>query len=470
MKFCAECGKDLKGSTKFCPECGFDISSLVSQDIKKEINVKKNIPEESMFDDALEDPAIEKTAKELGTNLEDMAEKILQERGFTTETRTKIRGVSGQLNEIDIIAKRNQVVIAVECKNYAESNKVGIKEIRDFSAKLDDLNIKKGLFITSSDFSQDAIGWAANNPTLKQIDLWDGNKLTENFQATILGRSGGQLTQISDCLHPRDTIENYSEILLKNKNNVRIARRDLIFYPYYIIQFTLHDQVKTPDKQIHSQFNSGQYVVDGLTRAILYCSDDKNSIFYVNDSEQKQVIEDIMTIEPWKTVEIQKVDNSKIIVHKASMSKKDVEFTVKKRIIEDNKEIILYYVRKSDEEIKKEFTYVPNHNSIQVQSKVIYVPELEIVFDSKEYTYTRKILPASDVTISDEISECKHLLRKKHTFAVCETCGIAKCEDDIFVDTQDFCYCKTHASQELKESKKGKSIKDKLNFSFRKNK
>lgn len=472
MKFCPECGEDLKGSTKFCPECGFNIISSLGQEIRKEIVVENNISEESIFDeDILEDPVIEKTARELGTNLEDMAEKILQDRGFSTETRTKIRGTSGQLNEIDIIAKRNQIVLAVECKNYAESNKVGIKEIRDFSAKLDDLDIKKGLFITSSDFSQDAIGWATNNPQLKQIDLWNGNKLTENFQATVLGRSGGQLTKVLDCLNPRDSIENYSEILLKNKNNVGIARRDLIFHPYYIIQFTLREQFKTPDKQIHSQFNSGQYVVNGLTRKILYCSDDNGDVFYEKDSEQKQVIEDLMNIEPYKTVEVQKVSNSNVVVHKASMSKKDVEFTVKKKIIEDNKAIIPYYVRKSREkEVEKEFTHVPNHNSIQLQSKTIHVPKLEIVFDSKEYTYTRKLLPASDITLIDEISECKHLLRKKHTFAVCENCGIAKCEDDIFVDEQDLCYCKDHASQELKESKTGKSIKDKLGFSFRKNK
>ncbi|PBO84729.1 MAG: hypothetical protein COA77_07755 [Thaumarchaeota archaeon] len=472
MKFCHECGEDLKGSTKFCPEYGFNIGTLVTQEIKKEVLVESNVSEESVFDDEiLEEPLVEKTTRELGTNLEDMAEKILQDRGFSTETRTKIRGISGQLNEIDIMAKRNRITLAVECKNYAETNKVGIKEIRDFSAKLDDLDIKRGLFITSSDFSQDAIGWATNNPQLKQIDLWNGNKLTENFQATVLGRSGGQLTKVSDCLNPRDTIENYSEILLKNKDNVGIARRDLIFHPYYIIQFTLREQFKTPDKQIHSQFNSGQYVVDGLTREILYCSDDNGEVFYEKKSEQKQVIEDLMNIEPYKIVEIQKIDNSNVIVHKASMSIRDVEFTVKKTIIEDNKAIIPYWVKKSrDEEDEKEFTHVPNHKSIQVQSKTIHVPKLEIIFDSKEYTYARRLLPASDITLVDEISECKHLLKKKHTFAVCETCGIAKCEDDIFVDEQDLCYCKNHASQELKESKKGKSIKDKLGFSFRKNK
>lgn len=165
MKFCPECGENLGGSTKFCPECGFNITSLTGQQIEKKIPAESNIHEESVFDgDILQEPLVEKTARALGTSLEDMVEKILQDRGFSTETRVKTRGTSGQLNEIDIMATRNKIVIGVECKNYAESNKVGIKEIRDFSAKLDDLDIKRGLFVTSSDFSRDSIGWATQPP------------------------------------------------------------------------------------------------------------------------------------------------------------------------------------------------------------------------------------------------------------------------------------------------------------------
>ena len=78
------------------------------------------------------------------------------------------------------------------------------------------------------------------------------------------------MTKVSDCLNPRDTIESYSQILLKNKDNVGIARRDLAFHPYYIIQFTLREQFKTPDKQIHSIFKSGKYVANGL--AGTYCT------------------------------------------------------------------------------------------------------------------------------------------------------------------------------------------------------
>ena len=469
MKFCPECGQDLKGSIKFCPECGFNVASMMAQDTGKKIPTS-DIQNESVFDeDILQEPPAEKTTRVLGTNLEDTVEKILQERGFSTETRTKIRGMSGQLNEIDIMATRNRITIAVECKNYTESNKIGIKEIRDFSAKMVDLDIKKGLFVTSSDFSRDAIGWAENNPQQRKIDLWNGSKLTENFQSVVLGKSGGQLTKVSDCLNPRDSIENYSQIMLKNKNNVGIVRRDLVFHPYYIMQFTLREQFKTPDRQIHSVFKSGKCVADGLNGGILYLSDDNNDKFYDETQETKQVVEDLVNIEPYKTVEIQKIDNSNVMIHKASMSNRDVEFTARTKIAEDNVYSIPYSVRKSkDIEIEKEFTYAPSHNAIKLQSKVVYVPKLEIVFDSKEYNYTRRILPASDITLTDEISECKHMLRKKHTFAVCEECGIAKCEDDIFVDDQNLCHCKDHTPQELKESKKKGSLRSKFGFSFRK--
>ena len=471
MKFCPECGEDLRGSTKFCPECGFNMAPMTAQEAGKKI-VTSDIQGESVFDeDILQEPPPEKTTRALGTNLEDTVEKILQDRGFSTETRTKRRGTSGQLNEIDIIATRNRVIIAVECKNYAESSKVGIKEIRDFGAKMDDLDIKKGLFVTSSDFSRDAIGWAMNNPQQRQIELWNGSQLTENFQAVVLGKSGGRLTKVPDCLKPRDTIENYSQILLRNKANVRIARRDLAFHPYYIIQFTLREQFKTPDRQIHSVFNSGKYVADGLTGDVLYSSDDDDDVFHDENPETEQIVEDLMNIVPNKTVEIQRIENSNVVVNKAIRSNHDVEFTAKTKIAEDNMDTILYSVRKSrDEEVEKEFTYVPSHNEIKLQSKVVYVPKLEIVFESKEYNYTRRILPASGITLTDEISECKHMLRKKHTFAVCEECGIAKCENDIFVDGQNLCYCKDHAPQELRESKKKGSIRGKLGFSFRKNK
>jgi predicted RecB family endonuclease len=48
--------------------------------------------------------------------------KILLKQGYTsTEKRQKLRGVSQALNEIDILARKDGRLIAIECKNYGEA-------------------------------------------------------------------------------------------------------------------------------------------------------------------------------------------------------------------------------------------------------------------------------------------------------------------------------------------------------------
>ena len=100
------------------------------------------------------------------------------------------------------------------------------------------------------------------------------------------------------------------------------------------------------------------------------------------------------------------------------------------------------------------------------------MPKLEIEFDSFGRIYRRTILPASGIWLEDEIANCdnrKHILGKKETYAICEECGIAKCEDHILVDEKNVCFCKDHASEELRELNKGPSLKEKFGrFSFKK--
>ncbi len=470
MTFCSDCGDKLIEGKKFCSGCGTKVEQIRPEITLDVESTTSN--QESIFNDD-EDLAFEKPARELGTDLEDMVEQIMKIKGYETLTRQKMRGNSGQYNEIDILAKQDDNVIAVECKNYKENKKIGISELRNFSAKLSDLEISKGLFVTTTDFSQDAIGWASNNPQMTQIDLWNGDQLEEIFKKTILRRTGSKTIKIYDCLDIQDTIENYSNLLLKNKNKIQIIKQELIFYPIYVTEFTFKEQFRTPDKQIHSPFNSGQYFVDGISKKILSSFDD-NGPSISKDAEKNQIVSDIRNNAAYKFIEVQKISGNEIITQlRPTMSNQDIEFVVKKDIIQENKTRIDYFERVSREEVvHKEFQFIPNSNAIQVQSKVIFVPKLEIEFDSFGTIYRRSILPASDITLLDEIAFCnnrKHLLGKKVTFAVCEVCGVAKCEDHIFTDDEDLCFCKDHASAELKESQKGPSIKEKLGrFSFKK--
>jgi len=450
MKSCPECKEELIEDKKFCPGCGFNVSQFQSFSRSNEDDSILN--KETIFDDengiVEHDLVIQKTTKQLGINLEEMVEKIFKDRGFQTQTRQKLRGKSEQFNEIDVLATRGKVVIAIECKNYREGSKVGIKEIRDFTSKLDDLSINKGLFATSSDFSADAVGWATNNPQMKQIDLWNGNKLMEKYKAVVLGRSNSKIIKVENCLKPKNDIEHYSILLLKNKENVSISRRDLIFNPYYIVGFRLREQFKTPDKQIHSTKESGQFIVDAMSNSILYSKDEHSAVPCNIDNQQQLIVQDLLDMEPHKIVEIPQEPNSKIHVNQPSTTKKDVEFYVRNIIIENYKRTISYTVRKSKDDAElRDYPHSPDESSISLQSKLVFVPKFEISFDSKEYNYVREILPVSDVTIIDEITVCKHILGNKHTFAVCETCGKAKCEGDIRFDKQGKCYCKDHAPE-----------------------
>lgn len=471
MKFCVECGEELVKSKKFCPGCGYKVSEIIDE--VKQGTDSSSFTQETIFEDDVEKQGTPKSSKELGDSLEDSVKQIMIARGFSTETRKKMRGLSQQFNEIDVLAKKGKDVIAIECKN--EKKIIGVEVVRDFCSKLADLNIDTGLIIAASSFSSGALGWGSTNPQNIKINFWNGEKLAEEFRKSILGRTGSGRIKIVDCLKPQDTIESYSNLLLKNKESVEITKQELNFHPVYITEFTLMEKFKTPDKVLHQVNKTGTYYVDGLTKEVLASVDDKGIVEISNDEQQRQIVNDVIDYGSHNYVEIERKEGvEKIQQIKPSNSRQDVEFSVKRKISEDSKTTIHYSIRRSREVTEpKQHLFTPNLNSIRVSSKVVYAPKLEIDFDSRGKNYKRIVFPASNVTLVDEIQYCnngKHkILGKKETYAVCEVCGIAKCEDHILVDEKNMCFCNDHASEELKESKKGPSLKEKFGrFSFKK--
>ena len=59
MKFCTECGQDLRGSTKFCPECGHNLSKSI-QNTDESTNTKPIEPTEERTESLFQ-----KTTREL---------------------------------------------------------------------------------------------------------------------------------------------------------------------------------------------------------------------------------------------------------------------------------------------------------------------------------------------------------------------------------------------------------------------
>jgi hypothetical protein len=246
----------------------------------------------------------------------------------------------------------------------------------------------------------------------------------------------------------------------------------MIFHPFYIVRFDLNEEFKTPDKQIHTSHNSGDYYVDGLSGEILHYNDENGYVSVTSDDEEKQFVREIESFSPVGEVELVPKSGSQIIKIDPSVSASDAQFRVKIYASKDNQARVPYEVKVSRDTFEtRDYLHKPDPNRIITKSRIIYVPKVDIEFESKEYTYSRIIFPASEIWIRDDIAKCKHFIGSKHTFAVCEVCGIAKCEKDILVDDNDFCYCKKHASEELKERNKGSSISEKLKkFKFRKSK
>jgi restriction system protein len=82
-------------------------------------------------------------------------------------------GVDGVINE-DVLGLDR---VYVQAKRYAVGTKIGRPEIQTFTGSLVGFNASKGVFVTTSSFSQHALDFAQKIP--QSVVLIDGSRLTE---------------------------------------------------------------------------------------------------------------------------------------------------------------------------------------------------------------------------------------------------------------------------------------------------
>ena len=222
MKFCPECGSQLPiGTAKFCSNCGNNLWTITSSSetditVESKKQEKDTISHRNLFEklggkeqqeeeqQQIKGEFQNQTTHSLGIKLEDTVVQILENRGYSTEMRRKLVGSSGAIHEIDVLARRQQQnkVLAVECKNYSEARVVGIKEVRDFQSKIQDLpQITDAMFVTNTKFSSEADMYAKHN----HITLYDGEKLKSDFYLMSIGRLESVPDIVLDSTLPLDT-------------------------------------------------------------------------------------------------------------------------------------------------------------------------------------------------------------------------------------------------------------------------
>ncbi|QSE98782.1 restriction endonuclease [Fulvivirga lutea] len=156
-----------------------DLNFSVS--LKEEKQIANEISERENWKDEL----IKTITDELSPNaFERLVKRLLREKGFI---QVEVTGRSGD-GGIDGrgVATINGILsfhIIFQCKRY--KGKVSSKEIRDFRGAMVG-RTDKGLFITTGQFTRDAI-FEASRDGAPAIDLMDGEKLAEKLKELSLG-------------------------------------------------------------------------------------------------------------------------------------------------------------------------------------------------------------------------------------------------------------------------------------------
>jgi len=111
-----------------------------------------------------------------GEILENLTAQLYKKMGFDVEQNIILKGKSGSIHQIDIIAKKGSFrkkKIFIECKYRGDSYYVGKADLSKFFLSLDELNQRNAVFVTNSEYTKNALLVAKTY----NLDLIDGEGL-----------------------------------------------------------------------------------------------------------------------------------------------------------------------------------------------------------------------------------------------------------------------------------------------------
>lgn len=472
MPFCPNCGKALLSSSpNFCTECGAKLQTAEhnrNQESTAVVTYINKLEDFSETDDENLKPP-KPTSFSLGRSLEQMTSDIFEKRGWTVKRNYHPPTRSGASTEIDVFIERGKIHKAIECKNFVDYRMVGVKDLRDFAYKLSDTGIAVGIAITNSQFSEEALKLADS----EGIELWDGEKLKENFFASSLGRVVNPSLLHDPTLPVRADYETVSTFPLKNPDDIRLTSSVLLYQPYISIKYRLQITRKDPTGQNHKISDQGTYFVDALDGDIINKEkgtfDHLGGIFKskherLESKEDKLVTEDLETITT-ETKPVLRTSDYEVTIAEQTISAEDAIKAVKYRVTENNTMDEKYTIKAKGREETRSMKIVPKLNEVEIRgTRTVYVPKWILEYEAGLKEYTRRFLASSGNPISDELSKCNICtVLKKDTIAICSDCGRTLCEKHSFNEIGRW-LCPDHISNELKEELRSNSLLSKFSF------
>jgi len=435
-RFCPNCGEELPSpNPNFCPYCGAPL----------------NEPKKVRFVTQKEDDTekeVQRAIYELGVKLEECVAKILAAKGYKTQQRVRLDGSSGVSHEIDVLARRGNIVKAVECKNW--KTPVGKEVIQKLHDTLKDLGSKwNGVIASFAGFTEDAENLAKHYG----IELWDPDYLKEEFWVISVGRaveaSFGETIKVENAFPIKVNFSEAAEIRLKNKDKI-MMNGTLSYHPYYIVSYSYHAVFKDPTKKVHRFRDSGKVFIDALDGSVLNPTPLKTlaSVTQVlkgviskrareESKRAKKLIEE-MEIGTPKNYKVRPEEDYGVRVLQPSISKRSLAKSAINYIVQKNTERIVYTPKSRKSEFlpeTKSITYVPKTRDVNIKSiRLVYIPKWEINYEAFSKTYTKEVLAFSGTVLEDTLQYCpRHIgLLKKENVAICEVCGQALCKEHVF--------------------------------------
>jgi hypothetical protein len=463
-KFCPECGTRLsEPNPKFCPECG---ANLGHQEARP-VDTAKAIPPPPSPDarpSVHEDVEMRKVnAYELGQRLEQMAASIFKNLGYSVEVRKKVQTRTGSVCEFDVLLRRGQRTMAIECKNYDVSRAVGIQDLHVFRDKLVQSDIYSGIFITNTTFSEDAVKLATDTDT--NIDLWDGAELRERYTATALGRLGTGVDEHT-VLPLATDFSTATSLPLKNRHVVQLFNPMLVYHPYIQVSYRLQARRKDGARKTHRFSDSGTYFVDALEGDII--NRDKGMMVSIGDifkgkearlssKEDRMVAEDLKGL-PSTTKAVLSTTEYKTVVEKSSFTIEEAAETVRSYAMKKNTQDVSYEKKIKGESVTRTFRFTPEAGEISIcGTKMIHAPQWNMTFEAGRSIFSRRILASSNRVLADGLAMCSVCtLLKKQSVVVCEECGRPLCEKHSYLEGRWL--CQDHISNALREQIKSRGI------------
>lgn len=400
-----------------------------------------------------------------------MVTKILEDQGFTTVSRQHLSDKNGIRHELDIVAYKGRLTLAVECKNRALDKPVGIEEVRDFLYKLTSLSIPNALFVAYGRLSGEGVELCQS----QGVEVWDHEILKEKYVEAVAGRLESTSEEVVDlALEPRARLDSVSAVTLANPNLLRVTSASLVFHPYISAEYRLRFIGKDPNREEHKIADDGTLVFDGLTGDLVGAFDPAGKDLNFESlsdggtrGERKvvrMVLDDLKSIRPRSGLRITRDPAFRLRLLKAEVEVGRLETASKTLVADANETVVKYRVRggRNDGE-HRTHTFSPKPKNVEIRDfNTIHVPFWDLSFESGVHTYARRVLASSGQVIEDQLAFCpKHIeimgfkFVRKQPSAICESCGGAYCSDHVRLAPDGHYYCDMDTPPQFRPAKKG---------------